>query len=346
MENLEIIKNIPYLGDFFEEIPMDTLEQLIQRLGVEICHKSDTTIQIHFKGRPEEEYFNIVTLLDGICIGNWGMNDIDKLPLAKNFRTEHSNVVIHYCIRGRCEIQVYDGKYAYMEPGVLCVEWHQDVNKRFNFYGEKYCGLEIAFDLERFKDEDVQFLDRLGISMEKMWKAYEENADYYIGTVTERLKKSAEELAELVKAGEADSYTYLIALVGFLNLIRIGNVKTDRSRFYLTRGQRKIVTEVYTYFASHLNTDMTVEQMAKHYNLSAVSLNKYFEIMYGDTINRYMLNYRLERAAGWLAETKESVAEIALAAGYQNQSKFSSAFKKKYSQTPIEYRRCNSLTEI
>ena len=64
--------------------------------------------------------------------------------------------------------------------------------------------------------------------------------------------------------------------------------------------------------------------------------------MYGDTIHKYMQNYRMGFAAKELAKSTKSVAEIAALVGYDNQSKFSGAFKKKYGMTPLEYRRSAS----
>ena len=108
---------------------------------------------------------------------------------------------------------------------------------------------------------------------------------------------------------------------------------------YLTKGQRKIVSEIHDYFINHIAEDITVEQITEKYSISHVSLNKYFKIMYGETIPKYMHNYRMEYAAKELIRSSKSIAEIAALVGYDNQSKFSGAFKKKYGMTPLEYRR-------
>lgn len=108
---------------------------------------------------------------------------------------------------------------------------------------------------------------------------------------------------------------------------------------YLTKGQRKIVSEVHDQLVSSPDTDVTVEALAKKYGISPISLNKYFSIMYGDTVHKYLQSYRMDYAAKLLADTDKSIADIALDVGYENQGKFATLFKRIYGMSPLEYRR-------
>ena len=56
-------------------------------------------------------------------------------------------------------------------------------------------------------------------------------------------------------------------------------------------------------------------------------------------IYTYMRNYRMDLAASLLANTDQSVMEIAGKVGYTNSSKFSEAFKSVKGKTPLEYRK-------
>lgn len=86
-----------------------------------------------------------------------------------------------------------------------------------------------------------------------------------------------------------------------------------------------------------------MDQLADRFKLSSVSLNMYFKLVYGDTINKYIYKYRMRTAAELLEETDDSIADVAAAVGYDNQGKFSGAFKKIYNMGPMEYKRRNSL---
>ena len=245
-------------------------------------------------GRENWKYY-LAEPYPGIRILSGNITGLMKLNGIGTGIPDTRTSVLHYCAKGRCEIQTNDGMYAFMEPGVLCVESHKRKEKNFNFYGEEYEGVEIAFELDT-----------------------------------------------IMKGESPDGLTLFLSVLRINNLVKNGHILTDDSKFYLTKGQRKIVSEIHDYFLNHISEDITVEQMADKYKLSHVSLNKYFRVMYGDTIHKYMQNYRMGFAAKELAKSTKSVAEIAALVGYDNQSKFSGAFKKKYGMTPLEYRRSAS----
>ena len=59
---------------------------------------------------------------------------------------------------------------------------------------------------------------------------------------------------------------------------------------------------------------------------------------YGVPVYRYIKEYRLEQAAVELVRSRKPITEIAQRAGYDNASKFSESFKKRYGKTPSRYR--------
>lgn len=55
-------------------------------------------------------------------------------------------------------------------------------------------------------------------------------------------------------------------------------------------------------------------------------------------VYHYIKEYRLEQAAVELVRSRKPITEIAQHAGYDNASKFSESFKKRYGKTPSRYR--------
>lgn len=62
-------------------------------------------------------------------------------------------------------------------------------------------------------------------------------------------------------------------------------------------------------------------------------------------VARHLGRYRISRACEMLRDTSRSVAEIALACGFQSASYFSAVFRRQTGAMPSEYRRTESLTE-
>jgi AraC family transcriptional regulator len=67
-------------------------------------------------------------------------------------------------------------------------------------------------------------------------------------------------------------------------------------------------------------------------------LARMFRKFYGCTIGEYLRRARLERAAQELADKHKSLAEVALAAGFYDQSHLTRAFKSGFGLTPAKYR--------
>lgn len=338
-EILEKLESIPWLKEYAEQLPADLITKILQFFGTkyEIKQLNDCIVRFKIKGSHCEYYFAEPLVGVKIIIGN--LNGMETLNTFGNLDNQIRNSVIHCCVKGRCEILTRDGMYAFMQPGLLCVESQKHKDKNFNFYGEDYIGVEISFDLDRIGEDTALLLKQLGLDIEEMIQRYEANADYYIGTVSEKLKYSEENVMQLMKNESTDSISLLIGIADIWDKVRTGHVTTNETQFYLTKGQRKIVKEIYESITADPSIDVTVEGLSRKYKLSAVSLNKYFGIMYGSTVHKFIQEYRMEKAAELLTTSDRSVAEIALMVGYENQGKFGNVFKRKYGMTPLEYRR-------
>ena len=339
-EILKKLESIPWLKEYAEQLPAEFIMKILQLYGAkyEIKQLNDSIVRFQLRGTDFEYYFAEPLVGIRVIVGN--MNGIEALNTSfDSLDIQLRCSVIHYCVKGRCEIMTRDGMYAFMQPGVLCVESQKHKNKNFNFYGEDYIGVEIAFDLDRIGEDTVFLLKQLGLDVEKMIERNAANADYYIGTVSEKLKLSEENVMQLMKSESTDRISLLIGLADIWDKIRTGHVKTNETQFYLTKGQRKIVKEIYESIMADPSKDVTVDGLSKKYKLSSVSLNKYFGVMYGSTVHKFIQEYRMEKAAELLTTSDRSVAEIALMVGYENQGKFGNVFKRKYGMTPLEYRR-------
>lgn len=89
---------------------------------------------------------------------------------------------------------------------------------------------------------------------------------------------------------------------------------------------------------SRMEHPMTIEQLAKHVQLSEWKLKHGFNELFGTTLYAYLRDYRLEQALTMMERELLSVSEAAYAVGYSNLSHFAEAFRKKYGMNPSDYR--------
>jgi AraC-like DNA-binding protein len=59
--------------------------------------------------------------------------------------------------------------------------------------------------------------------------------------------------------------------------------------------------------------------------------------MTDQTVNEYIKNIRLKRAAQLLGEKRITITEVAYAVGFNDLTYFARCFKKQYQKSPSEY---------
>jgi AraC family transcriptional regulator len=82
-----------------------------------------------------------------------------------------------------------------------------------------------------------------------------------------------------------------------------------------------------------------LQQLAQLAGVHPSHLARLFRRHYGCTVGEYQRRLRLDRATRELAASDKSLSEIALAAGFYDQSHFSHSFKRHVGMTPAAYRK-------
>jgi AraC family transcriptional regulator len=104
----------------------------------------------------------------------------------------------------------------------------------------------------------------------------------------------------------------------------------------LPRGRLRAVVE---YVEAHLDASLTLEQMAAAAHLSPYHFARQFRAATGHPPHQYVIARRVERAKQLLCEGDFSLAEVAVHAGFSDQSQFSWHFKRLVGVTPGQFRR-------
>lgn len=101
---------------------------------------------------------------------------------------------------------------------------------------------------------------------------------------------------------------------------------------------QSVVDKVKGYISEHLEEDISREDIANYVYLNPDYLTRIFKKETGLSISEYLLNQRLDMAAGLLVNTDMPVHVIAGRIGYANFSHFSRMFKKHRQLNPVDYR--------
>ena len=89
----------------------------------------------------------------------------------------------------------------------------------------------------------------------------------------------------------------------------------------------------------HLAENLTRDAVARMAGLSPSHFSHLMRAKLNRSFTDLLTEYRVDHAAQLLARTRNSVAEIALACGFPDQSYFTKVFKRRTGRTPLAYRQ-------
>ena len=103
---------------------------------------------------------------------------------------------------------------------------------------------------------------------------------------------------------------------------------------YLDQVQRGI-----DYIEANLEFDIEASDVARHAGISHWHFQRIFKALTNETLKTHIRSRRFSESLDKLANTRERVLDIALAAGFESQASFTRAFRKAFSITPAHYRK-------
>lgn len=82
----------------------------------------------------------------------------------------------------------------------------------------------------------------------------------------------------------------------------------------------------------------SLHELAAMVGTNECTLKKAFKEEYGITVFQCLFDYRMELAAKYLLDSQRPISEIATLLGFDYQSHFCTAFRRKYGMSPTEFR--------
>jgi len=93
------------------------------------------------------------------------------------------------------------------------------------------------------------------------------------------------------------------------------------------------------YLSQHIDTRLTLADMAAAAGLSKMHFAAQFRAATGFRPHQYLLLQRIERAKSIIATTRMPLVEVALATGFNAQAHFSKVFNRFTGSTPVQWKR-------
>jgi AraC family transcriptional regulator len=137
----------------------------------------------------------------------------------------------------------------------------------------------------------------------------------------------------------SELFTQSVATLTATHLVRAYSGKRDALPFYRGGLGPSREKKIRAYIESHLSEDLSLDELARVVDISPNYLISLFRESIGTTPHKYVVQQRLESARKLLARPGMSLLEIAHRCGFQDQSQFTTIFRRNFGVTPGQYRR-------
>lgn len=253
-------------------------------------------------------------------------------------RTQVGVLEVNFCINGRFETSFSMRDRVLLKPGDMAISCYDGVHgssSESRFPLGYYEGICLEVDPEAGGEWIARHAPAFHVDFSALKQNLLESKWYMVGSAGSRCEHVFRELYE--SASYADhAYLQLKALELLMLLERIPQGSGIDP--YYSAEQTALVHHLRDHLLTNREGYVSLAQLAAEHEMSVSHLQKLFKQVYGVPIYRYIKEYRLEQAAVELVRSGKSVTEIAQQAGYDNASKFSESFKKRYGKTPSRYR--------
>ncbi len=103
---------------------------------------------------------------------------------------------------------------------------------------------------------------------------------------------------------------------------------------------QKLAFKVLEHINKYIDTDINIDYLASELKVDRFHLQKIFKEQFNSNIYETIKSIRLQKASNLLLTNIHStITEIANLCGYSSQTSFITAFKKKFNQTPKQWRQ-------
>lgn len=137
-----------------------------------------------------------------------------------------------------------------------------------------------------------------------------------------------------------------IRATGYLYLFVDCLIRTSRLRREIVkegRSSESYVWRAVRYIEENYFRHISVEELARHCWLDRSYFGKVFKSVTGQSPQRYLISFRMEKAAEKLSGGNACIGDVGAAVGYPNLLHFSRAFKGVYGISPREYRQRHGM---
>ena len=266
--------------------------------------------------------------------------DVKQETIQFYAKSHTKTFAINHCEEGRIECKFTSGDYLYMGPGDMSLGWHTHADYQHeNYFPTKlFKGIVLLVDVEKAQPVLDALVTEARIDLTQLANRFCEHSDF--GMMMEETESVRQIFSSLYKVpDQIKGHYFKLKVIEIFLLLSIISTTNHEKRSSYRKQQVDIVKAVNKYISTQFMKRITIDSLSEQFDVPTSTLKRCFKGVYGTTIHHYLKECRINAAKRLLQESDQSILEIANAVGYENGSKFTSAFKEATGVTPSAYRK-------
>ena len=266
--------------------------------------------------------------------------DVKQETIQFYAKSHTKTFAINHCEEGRIECKFTSGEYLYMGPGDMSLGWHISSNYQHeNYFPTKlFKGVVLLVDVEKAQPILDTLVTETRIDLTQLANRFCEQSEF--GMMMEETESVRQIFSSLYKVpDQIKGHYFKLKVIEIFLLLSIISTTNHEKRSSYRKQQVDIVKAVNEYISIQFMKRITIDSLSDQFDIPTSTLKRCFKGVYGTTIHHYLKECRINAAKRLLQESDQSILEIANAVGYENGSKFTSAFKEATGVTPSAYRK-------
>lgn len=277
------------------------------------------------------------TVFDGIDLM---FLDVKQETIQFYAKSHTKTFAINHCEEGRIECKFTSGDYLYMGPGDMSIGWHIHADYQHeNYFPTKlFKGIVLLVDVEKAQPVLDALVTEARIDLTQLANRFCEHSDF--GMMMEETESVRQIFSSLYKVpDQIKGHYFKLKVIEIFLLLSVISTTNHEKRSSYRKQQVDIVKAVNEYISTQFMKRITIDSLSDRFDIPTSTLKRCFKGVYGTTIHHYLKECRINAAKHLLQESDQSILEIANTVGYENGSKFTSAFKEATGVTPSAYRK-------
>jgi AraC-like DNA-binding protein len=290
---------------------------------------------------PEKCESAVYTAFHGIAVV---YNDFHTGECKSNLNYTEKMISIDHCAEGRIEWEHDDGSFCYLGERDVQISVKTDHVNAYRFPTNHYHGITVNIFIERAAVDLKKFFPLFTVDLTELWKRYSSKKDFFVLRSEKTMQDIFSDLYQNKENIQMD-YLRIKVMELLMALCKMKSTDTLTDKPYFKRSHVEKVKAVKEYLCEHTDNKITLQGLAVQFAIPAAILKDCFKAMYGQSLYAFIKQFRLQKAAHLLKTTEQSITYIAGEIGYENPSKFTAAFKNRFTVTPFQYRKKFNKTD-